>query len=122
MKAKIRNIVDHGQSNERIVLDIIADTDIGEFLILDTTYTSSGSISNKVRHPYWFPDKKVEKGDLVVVYTKKGTNSSKTNTNGTTSHFFYWGLDSNVWNNDGDCALLLHIHDWESHRVTISNK
>lgn len=122
MKVKIRNIVDHGHNDERIVLDVNADTDIGEYLVLDTTYTSSGVVSNKVRHPYWFPDKKVKSGDVVVIYTKKGTNSQQVNKDGSTSHFFYWGLDNNVWNNDGDCALLLHVDNWESHRVTISKK
>lgn len=119
MKAKIRNIIDHGHNDERIIIDILANIDIGEFLVLDTTYTSSGKVSNKVRHPYWFPDQKVKEGDLVVLYTKKGKNNSSVKADGTTSYFFYWGLDSNVWNNDGDCALLLHIDNWESHKVTI---
>ncbi len=116
-KVKIRSIVDHGHQTERIVLDIIADSDIGEFLVLDTTYNSNGQVSNKVKHPYWFPDKEVQKGDTVVLYTKKGENSSKINTNGTTTHFFYWNLDINIWNNDGDCALLLHVYEWEAHKV-----
>ncbi|EJL70720.1 hypothetical protein [Chryseobacterium populi] len=121
MKVKISKIIDHGHDDERIVLNVLEDTDIGEFLILDTTY-NSGEVSNKVRHPYWFPDKKVKKRDLVILYTKKGTSSIIKNENGATSHFFYWGLNSNVWNNDGDCALLLHVDDWEHHRITISKK
>jgi hypothetical protein len=120
MNAKIRKIIDNGHNDERILIDILADTDIGKFLVLDTTYTSSGDVSNKVRHPYWFPDKAVKKGDLVVLYTKKGKSSSTENKDGTTNHFFYWGLDSNVWNNDGDCALLLHVDEWLSHKVSIS--
>lgn len=122
MKVKIRNTIDHGHNDERIVLDVISDTDIGEFIVLDTTYTNQGKVSNKVRHPYWFPDKKAKEGDVVVLYTKKGTNTSKVNPNGASSHFFYWGLENNVWNNDGDCALLLHVDNWESHKVTIVNK
>ena len=122
MEVKIRTIIDHGHNDERIVLDVSEDTDIGGYLVLDTTYTSSGSVSNKVRHPYWFPDKKVKKGDVVVLYTRKGTKSDKSNTDGSTTFFFYWGLDNNVWNNDGDCALLLHVDDWQSHTVTVAKK
>lgn len=59
---------------------------------------------------------------MVVLYTKEGTTASKVNSNGASSHFFYWGLDNNVWNNDGDCALLLRADNWESHKVTVSNK
>lgn len=121
MKAKISKIIDHGHNDERVVLNILEDIDIGEFLILDTTY-NKGEISNKARHPYWFPDKKVKKGDLVILYTKKGTENTIVNKSGSTSHFFYWGLNSNVWNNDGDCALLLHVDDWEHYRVNISKK
>ena len=122
MNARIRTIIDHGHNDERIVIDITFDTDIGEYLVLDTTYTNQGSISNKVRHPFWFPDQKVKTGDVVVLYTRKGTKSSIKNANGSTSYFFFWGLDSNVWNNDGDCAIILHIDQWASHRVTISQK
>jgi hypothetical protein len=119
MKINIKKIIDHGHNKERIVLNIIEDTDIGEYLILDSTYTSKGRVSNKVRHPYWFPDKKVKKDDLVILYTKKGEPNETKNEDGSTSYFFYWGLDSNVWNNDGDCALLLHIDDWKSYKNLI---
>ncbi len=121
MKLKISEIIDHGHDDERIVLNVLEDTDISEFLILDTTY-KNGVVSNKVRHPYLFPAKKVQEGDLVILYTKEGTNHIKEFNDGSTSHFFYWGLGNNVWNNDGDCALLLHVDDWEHHRVTISKK
>ena len=117
MKVKIKEIIDHGHSDERIVLNVIEDIDIGEYLVMDTTYTKDGNVSNKVRHPYWFPDKKIKKGDLVILYSKKGTQSETKNQSGSTSHFFFWGLDSNVWNNDGDCALLLHVNEWDAHKV-----
>lgn len=119
MNVVIDKIVDHGHDDERIVLRVVAADDIGNYLVLDTTYSGDGGVSNKVRHPYWFPDQEVGEGDRVVLYTKKGTQYSKTNKDGTTTYIFYWGLDSNVWNNDGDCALLLHIDAWMHHRVTI---
>ena len=70
-----------------------------------------------MRHPYWFPDQKVKKGDTVVLYTRKGTYNTKTKSNGTTSHFFYWGLNNNVWNDEGDIALLFHIDNWQASKV-----
>lgn len=122
MKVTIKEIIDHGHNDERIVLSVKEDTDIGEYVVLDTTYTKDGGVSNKVRHPYWFPDKKVSKGDLVILYTKKGKQSETKNANGSISHFFYWGLDINVWNDDGDYALLFHIDEWQSHKVSIKKK
>jgi len=60
MKVIIREIKDHGHSDERIILVVIEDTDIGEYLVMDTTYNSEGTVSNKVRHPFWFPVKKLK--------------------------------------------------------------
>lgn len=121
MNVKIRKTVDHGHSDERIILDVLEDEEIGNYMILDTTY-AEGDVSNKVRHPYWFPDQQVKKGDIVVLYTNKGPFSTIKNSDGSTSYFFHWGLDSNVWNNDGDCALLVHIDEWEHHKVSIPKK
>ncbi|HRB72382.1 hypothetical protein [Flavobacterium sp. WV_118_3] len=115
MKIHIRGIYDHGNNDERIILDVNTDTDIGDFLILDSTFTARGRASNKVRHPYWFPDKIVKKGDTVVLYTKRGENKTRLNEDNTYSHFFYWELEYNIWNNTGDCAVLLHIADWSSY-------
>ncbi len=118
MNIKIKQIVDHGHNDERIVLSVVEDDDIGRYLIMDSTYTSSQNISNKLRHTYWFPDKKVKAGDLIILYTKHGKQSQKANKNGTTSHFFYWDLKNNVWNDDGDAAVLFYASEWTVHKVS----
>lgn len=115
MNVKIKYIRNPGDlKKERLVLKILRDDDIGYYLVLDTTFTSDGSISNLVRHPYWFPDKKVKTGDIVVLYTKDGRETEKKNKDGSSSHFFYRGMDSTVWNQDGDCAVVLHINNWDA--------
>ena len=115
MNVEIRYIKAPGDlGNERLVLKVLKDCDIGKFLTFDTTYTSDGRVSNRVRHPYWFPDKNVAAGDIVVLYTKVGRQSEKSNDNGTTSHFFYRGLERTIWNESGDCAIVLEISDWKS--------
>lgn len=113
MKIKIRGVVDFKkQPSEKIVLDVLENCDIGEYLIFDTTYTKDGKISNKLRHSYWFPDQIVKKGDIIVLYTKEGSNTSTINANGTRNYFYYWNLKNSVWNDEGDCALLMHIDKW----------
>jgi hypothetical protein len=118
MKVEIRGVADSGtHEKERLILDVKEDDNIGDYLITDTSYTSDGKVSNKLRHPYWFIDKKVKKGDVVVLYTKKGNYSETKNANGSTTYFYYWGLDSSVWNNDKDCAVIMHIDEWNAKSV-----
>jgi len=115
MNIEIKAVRDPGVlSDERLVLKILKDCDIGSYLTFDTTYTEDGSVSNLVRHPYWFPDKEVEAGDLVVVYTKTGKSSVKNNKDGSRSHFFYRGMDRTIWNKEKDCAIVLEISSWAS--------
>jgi hypothetical protein len=40
--------------------------------------------------------KAVEAGDLVVLYSKPGTQSQKKLNNGTAVHFFYWGVGGTI--------------------------
>lgn len=113
MSIQIKYIKNNGSADEeRIVFEVTKDCDIGYYLVCDTSYTSNGKVSNKLRHPYWFPDKDVKIGDLVVLYTKKGTNNSRVNKDGSSTHFFYWGLDKTIINNDKDCIVLIESKNW----------
>lgn len=72
----------------------------------------------KIRHTYWFPDKNVNKGDLISVWTKSGENKKTTSKSGNPLHRFYWGLESAVWNDEGDCAILFEINTWQFYKVS----
>jgi hypothetical protein len=100
--------------NERIVLKVLKDDDIGYYIIFDTTFLEDGYVSNKVQHSYWFPDKQVRAGDLVVLYTRNGRTKEKQNKSGNTTHFFFQRLEKTIWNKGGDCAVLVKIKDWEA--------
>jgi hypothetical protein len=114
MSMRIKHIKNNGAAKEeRIVFEVLKDADIGYFLVFDTTYTQDNKVSNELRHPYWFPDKNVKAGDLVILYTKQGTNTSRKNDDGTSSHFFYWGLDMPILNNDKDCIVLIEARNWK---------
>jgi hypothetical protein len=118
MKLAIRYVTEHGVlKDERIVLKAMDDVDVGAYMLADTTYISESEVSNKLRHTFWIPDKEVEQGDLVVIYTKEGKDSTKLNKSGSKTHFFYWGLARTIWNKDEDSAALFHVGDWSSKRV-----
>lgn len=118
MKLKIDSVVDYGtHDSEKVLLTVLEDCNLKYYQIADTTYTSEGKISDKLRHFYWFPVKDVKKGDTIILYTKEGNNTSKQLPNGKTQYTYYWGLDNFVWNNDGDAAVLFEINKWKTTKV-----
>jgi hypothetical protein len=113
MDVKIISVHNHGDQNEEYVELLVTDNcDIGMYMISDTTYKSSGNVSNKLRHIFWFPDKKVQKGDYVFLYTKTGSNSDSKNKVNTTTYKLYWNIGGAIWNDTGDCAVLFKLEDW----------
>ena len=114
MNLKIISVHNHGDfDKEYVLLKAQEDCDVGRFILADSTYTEDGKVSNKVRHTFWFPDKKIKKGELVSVWTCSGTSGKRETDSGTPIHRFYWGLKTAVWNNDGDCAVLLDVNTWQ---------
>ena len=113
MKLKITAIRDPGTLNkERVVMKAEASTDIGQYVLLRVD-TIDGKPTTTVRNTYWFPDKSINPGDYVIVYSKEGNNSDK-DFNNVTSHFFYWGSSVTLWDTKSVGATVLHAPDWES--------
>jgi len=57
------------------------------------------------------------KGELVALWSQAGNNTAVKNDAGTVVHRFYWGLKTAVWNNDGDCAVLLHVPRFQAFKA-----
>jgi len=116
MKVNSQTIAEPGTlEGERLVLDVVQDDDIGRYIVFCTTLMDPQipSFSTSIRRQYWFPDKLVKKGDVVVLYTKVGKQSEKKNNDNSTSHFFYWGLSEPIWlENSQVVAVLGHLDDW----------
>ena len=65
MDVKILYLKDKGDiKNERIVILALEDCNIGDYILFDTTYQDD-QISNLLRHPFWFPDKKIMSGEKI---------------------------------------------------------
>jgi hypothetical protein len=113
MKLKITNIRNQGDlDKERVVMKVESGGNVGEFLLVQSGY-SNNSVTNGVYDTYWFPDKDVNVGDFVVLYTKSGIDSEKP-FNEVKSHFFYWGRKQPVWSTENRAAVLMHAPTWES--------
>lgn len=115
MNVKIRGVRNPGVlTDERLVLEVTAGpTDIGEFAVFRAG-ADEGSVTSNVSRVFWFPDGLVKARDLVVLYTKEGTSTVRVNKNGSTSHFYYWGLSEPIWRAENFVAVLTHIDQWES--------
>lgn len=121
MELKIKNVIDYGtHGSERVELTVVSNCNLKYYMIADTTYNGQNSISNKMRHVFWFTPQDVKSGDELVVYTKNGINSSEYINGGrNVKYIFYWGLSSYVWNNSGDAAILFKLNNWNTTRVVL---
>lgn len=115
MIIKIDSIKDLGNKDrERIILSVIEGGNLGEYLVMTSSIIKENVFSSKVQSPYWFPDQELNKGDLVVLYTTSGTNSSTQNENGSKTYFYYWGLDNPISNIKNYCVVLFKA-SWEAY-------
>ena len=103
-------------ARERLVLHAKRSTDIGDFLLIRTC-VEDGEVTTDVRNSFWFPDRPVKAGDLVVVYSKSGTQRDKKFEGGRTAHFFYWDQKAPLWGDENFVPVLLHARDWVSKAV-----
>jgi hypothetical protein len=114
MRIEIRSVVEKGNiEKERLILKVVADTDIGDFLLFQSGF-SDGEVTTETYHTYWFPFKPVSAGDLIVIYTKAGKHSVKRMKKGNRAHFFYWDLDSPIWQLKSRAPVVLHAPEWIS--------
>ena len=113
MNIELRSIVERGNlAKERLTLRVLVDTDVGNFVVFRTG-RDGDSVTTGVSETFWFPYQRVNKGDLVVLYTKSGSTLSKPLSTGKVAHFFYWGLSSPIWSDDNASVVLLHAPEWE---------
>lgn len=122
MKIRIIQIHNAGsEQDELVVMEVLEDCDVGKYLLSDSSYTTDGSLSNKIRHIYWFPDQEVKKGDFIWLYTRRSKATDEhtwRNDSKTTTYAFYWGLNIGVWNDEGDYAVLFDITKWSFKKVS----
>jgi len=112
MRIQIKGIRDADDvTRERLVLQVTEPTDIGRYLVGRSEAVGENQVSNDLRQIFWFPDKPVRPGDLVILYSKVGTANEKNNARGSTSHFFYWGKIAAVWD-EVSAAVLIRAADW----------
>lgn len=90
-----------------------ANGDVGNFAIFRALIFDDTSVSSDVTDAFWFPDKSIKSDDLVVLYTKKGTEGQRVMPSGQTVHFYYWGKDDVLWSGSNHAPVLIYASDWK---------
>jgi hypothetical protein len=108
MSLRITHVRENGDiEKERVVMRAESDTDVGSYIMLNCDRISEEQVeSGDIPSSYWFEDKAIKKGDFVVLYTKAGQSSEKTNESGFTSHFFYWNRSTTMWSMERRAVLV----------------
>lgn len=114
MKVRIRYVVNPGDMDrERLVMQVRRDVDIGNFMLVRTGFEDD-EVTTSVSHAFWFPDKQLRAGDLVVVYSKAGNDNQKLLDDGQEAHFFYWDQKSPLWDDGQFVPVLFYTPQWTS--------
>lgn len=115
MELEVIGVYDRGNLNfERIHLLVTSNCYIGKYILTDSTYLKDGTVSNKLRHLYWFPDLEVYKNQSIILYTREGIPHYSEDVYGNIVHNLFWELNRTVWNKEGDCAILCELNNWKS--------
>lgn len=117
MNIEIVSVKDVGNNDkERIVLNVVKDTDLGDYIIATSSANPDNTISPLIKNVYWLPNQSVKAGDLVVVYRKKGKQGKIENKDGSTSYFCYWDLKETLSSKD-DTTVVLFETTWTNKKV-----
>ena len=114
MRVQIQSVADRGDlSRERLVMRVRQDVDIGDFMLVRTGFEDD-EVTTDVSNAFWFPYKRLRGGDLVVVYSKRGSGRHKQLDDGHKAYFFYWDQDSPLWDDEHVAPVLLYAPQWAS--------
>lgn len=123
MKVRLVKILNYGDSeNERILIEVSDDCDLGNYILALSNVVDENSISNKIESVYWLENKQLKKGDIVVVYTKRQGSSIKKieNNSGVTSYFLFWNLDTTLSNKQDKKVVCLET-TWTTMKIENSD-
>lgn len=115
MKAIIKRVVSGTIDDERVLIEILEDCNMMNFLLFNRGAYEKEFTDNTPRHIYLFGSLEVHAGDYVSIYTrKKRTNddNSFTNRRRTTTYQLFWGIDDILWSDQNSAAYLIHYDDW----------
>ena len=120
MDLRVVRVSDQGdEKKEYVSLQAKEDCNLEGYIIFDETFNNNGSASNKHRHIFIFPNWKVKKNEYIFLFTHSGEHKRGETIAKTSASFFYWGLKSPVWNEEGDKVHLVQVKNASNFKVPI---
>jgi hypothetical protein len=115
MRFQIVSITERGVPNrERLHLRALVDADVGYLVIFLTRYTKVDSVFAGTGAAFWFPAKQVKAGDSIILYSGSGTVSETKDPDGSTNHFFYWGMPNTIWQDPASTVVVFETQMWQT--------
>ena len=116
---QFNNVAEPGYfAEERVVLRPTVKMNLMDYVMLPMRSASGASDAEDLNTlAYWFPDKEVEPGDFVLLYTKTGNDHTFTDANGQAVHVFYWNKEAAVWKDPASVVAILKISEWAFHGI-----
>ena len=115
MRLSIKGIIDRGVANkERVHLLVLTAADLSFYAVLETVEADPDAVEAGGKRIYWFPTRKVQPGDHIILYSRSGSESAVTRKDGKTNYFFYWGFDKTVWHDPRSRVALFELNTWET--------
>jgi hypothetical protein len=94
---------------EYVLLYAHEDLNLMLYAIIDSTFDQEEEASNIFRHVFIFPNKEINKGDFIRLYSGEG-NYDIEYAGDNVIHKFYWGAGNCVWNDTGDTIRLVKLN------------
>lgn len=118
MRLEIIDTIDRGiPGKERLYLKVITSTNLIDYIIFQTKIDAHATIIVSSNSGFWLPKYKVNAGDILILYTGNGDNSTRKNADGTTTHFIYWGLNETIFNSKNSAATVFELRNWTTSKA-----
>jgi len=98
-------------NGEYILLEVLKDTNLHNYILCDSTYNEFIADTNKNKHFYWFPYCEVREGDYVYLYSGAGENRKSYDAAlDYTEHLFFWGATEPIWKKSSITAYIFRLN------------
>jgi len=115
MRVEIVAVGDRGVPNkERLHLRVLVNMNLSYLMLITSRYQSPTAITANLQQAFWFPPKDVKVGDNVIIFTGAGAVTEEKGPDGSTNHFYHWGLGKTILADPAACIVVVDISTWKT--------